>query len=156
MLAFGIIGFVLRQFGYPMAPLVLGIVLGDLLEKNLRRALVLSDGDLHAVLHAADLRRCSRRSSSARSRGSWSACIALRAAEALRGMKLALCNEVLRELPFGEQCRLAAALGYTGLELAPFTLADDPSTLARTRCRRAGAASRRTTAWRSRACIGCW
>jgi putative tricarboxylic transport membrane protein len=29
-----------------MAPLVLGIVLGDLLEKNLRRALVLSDGDL--------------------------------------------------------------------------------------------------------------
>jgi putative tricarboxylic transport membrane protein len=29
-----------------MAPLVLGIVLGDLLEKNLRRGLVLSDGDL--------------------------------------------------------------------------------------------------------------
>jgi len=46
MFAFGIIGFVLRQFNYPMAPLVLGIVLGDLLEKNLRRALVLSDGDL--------------------------------------------------------------------------------------------------------------
>lgn len=46
MLAFGLIGFVLRHFGYPMAPLVLGIVLGDLLEKNLRRALVLSDGDL--------------------------------------------------------------------------------------------------------------
>ncbi|MES3015519.1 MAG: tripartite tricarboxylate transporter permease [Pseudomonadota bacterium] len=46
MLAFGLIGFVLRHFGYPMAPLVLGIVLGDLFEKNLRRALVLSDGDL--------------------------------------------------------------------------------------------------------------
>lgn len=46
MLAFGLIGFALRHFGYPMAPLVLGIVLGDLLEKNLRRALVLSDGDL--------------------------------------------------------------------------------------------------------------
>jgi putative tricarboxylic transport membrane protein len=46
MLAFGVLGFVLRHFGYPMAPLVLGIVLGDLLEKNLRRALVLSDGDL--------------------------------------------------------------------------------------------------------------
>jgi putative tricarboxylic transport membrane protein len=29
-----------------MAPLVLGIVLGDLLEKNFRRGLVLSDGDL--------------------------------------------------------------------------------------------------------------
>jgi putative tricarboxylic transport membrane protein len=46
MVAFGLIGFVLRQYGYPMAPLVLGIVLGDLLEKNLRRGLVLSDGDL--------------------------------------------------------------------------------------------------------------
>jgi putative tricarboxylic transport membrane protein len=46
MLAFGVMGFVLRQYGYPMAPFVLGIVLGDLLEKNLRRALVLSDGDL--------------------------------------------------------------------------------------------------------------
>jgi putative tricarboxylic transport membrane protein len=46
MLAFGLIGFVLRHFGYPIAPLVLGIVLGDLLEKNLRRALLLSDGDL--------------------------------------------------------------------------------------------------------------
>ncbi len=46
MLVFGIVGYLLRQFGYPMAPLVLGIVLGDLLEKNLRRALVLSDGDL--------------------------------------------------------------------------------------------------------------
>jgi putative tricarboxylic transport membrane protein len=46
MLAFGLIGYMLRQWGYPMAPLVLGIVLGDLLEKNLRRALVLSDGDL--------------------------------------------------------------------------------------------------------------
>ena len=46
MVAFGLIGFVLRKWGYPMAPLVLGIVLGDLLEKNLRRGLVLSDGDL--------------------------------------------------------------------------------------------------------------
>ena len=46
MLAFGLIGFVLRNYGYPMAPLVLGIVLGDLFEKNLRRALVLSDGEL--------------------------------------------------------------------------------------------------------------
>jgi D-psicose/D-tagatose/L-ribulose 3-epimerase len=44
-------------------------------------------------------------------------------------MKLALCNEVLRERAFVEQCRLAAALGYRALELAPFTLANDPSTL---------------------------
>jgi sugar phosphate isomerase/epimerase len=44
-------------------------------------------------------------------------------------MKLALCNEVLAGRPLAEQCRLAAALGYQGLELAPFTLADDPATL---------------------------
>ena len=44
-------------------------------------------------------------------------------------MKLSLCNEVLRHLAFEEQCRVAAALGYAGLELAPFTLAADPSTL---------------------------
>jgi putative tricarboxylic transport membrane protein len=46
MLGFGIVGFILRRYNYPMAPFVLGIVLGDLLDKNLRRGLVLSDGDL--------------------------------------------------------------------------------------------------------------
>lgn len=46
MLGFGILGFALRLLNYPMAPLVLGLVLGDLLEKSLRRGLVLSDGDL--------------------------------------------------------------------------------------------------------------
>jgi putative tricarboxylic transport membrane protein len=46
MVVFGLIGFVLRQMNYPMAPLVLGIILGDLLDKSLRRGLTLSDGDL--------------------------------------------------------------------------------------------------------------
>ena len=40
-------------------------------------------------------------------------------------MKLSLCNEVVRELPFERQCALAAELGYAGLELAPFTLGED-------------------------------
>jgi len=44
-------------------------------------------------------------------------------------MKFALCNEVLKHLPFADQCRAAKALGYDGLEVAPFTLADDPSTM---------------------------
>ncbi|GAB4230074.1 MAG: sugar phosphate isomerase/epimerase [Acidobacteriota bacterium] len=44
-------------------------------------------------------------------------------------MRWALCNEVLRELPFAEQCRLAAALGYKGLEVAPFTLSEEPHQL---------------------------
>lgn len=46
MLFFGVAGFALRQMRYPMAPLVLGIILGDLLDKNLRRGLTLSNGDL--------------------------------------------------------------------------------------------------------------
>src|ERR687898_1153371 len=46
MLAFGLLGFVLREMKYPMAPLVLGLVLGDILDKSLRRGLVLSDGSL--------------------------------------------------------------------------------------------------------------
>ncbi|WP_424933289.1 tripartite tricarboxylate transporter permease [Amaricoccus macauensis] len=46
MVGFGLVGFVLRQMKYPMAPLVLGIILGDLLDKSLRRGLTLSDGDL--------------------------------------------------------------------------------------------------------------
>ncbi|HWM41196.1 MAG TPA: tripartite tricarboxylate transporter permease [Burkholderiales bacterium] len=50
MLAFGVLGFVLRLLNYPMAPLVLGLVLGDLLEKSLRRGLVLSDGDVTPFL----------------------------------------------------------------------------------------------------------
>lgn len=41
-------------------------------------------------------------------------------------MKFALCNEVLQPLAFGPQCAMAAALGYDGLEVAPFTLAEDP------------------------------
>ena len=46
MLGFGVLGFTLRQMNYPMAPLVLGIVLGDILDKNFRRGMVLSDGSL--------------------------------------------------------------------------------------------------------------
>jgi putative tricarboxylic transport membrane protein len=46
MLGFGVLGYLMRRFKYPVAPLVLGMVLGDLMEKGLRRGLVLSDGDL--------------------------------------------------------------------------------------------------------------
>jgi putative tricarboxylic transport membrane protein len=46
MVAFGVIGFLLREMRYPMAPLVMGIILGTLLDKNLRRGLALPDGDI--------------------------------------------------------------------------------------------------------------
>jgi putative tricarboxylic transport membrane protein len=46
MLGFGTLVFVMRLYGYPAAPFVLGLVLGDILDKNLRRGLVLTDGDI--------------------------------------------------------------------------------------------------------------
>jgi putative tricarboxylic transport membrane protein len=44
-LGFGVIGYALRYFKMPVLPLVLGVVLGFMVESNYRRALVLSDGD---------------------------------------------------------------------------------------------------------------
>lgn len=41
-------------------------------------------------------------------------------------MKIALCNEVLAGMSLEKQCEFAAALGYDGLEVAPFTLSDAP------------------------------
>jgi putative tricarboxylic transport membrane protein len=46
MLAVGVGAFFLRRKGYQMAPFVLGLVLGNLLDKSLRRGLVLTDGSM--------------------------------------------------------------------------------------------------------------
>jgi len=46
--------------------------------------------------------------------------------------RLALCNEVLGAMPFPAQCAFAAACGYDGLEVAPFTLGPDPLALSPT------------------------
>jgi putative tricarboxylic transport membrane protein len=44
----GIIGFILRRQGFPMAPLVIGMVLGPTLEISLRQGLILTDGQFSA------------------------------------------------------------------------------------------------------------
>ncbi len=46
MVALGVFGWMLRKLHFPMAPLILGFVLGDMMEQNLRRALSISDGHL--------------------------------------------------------------------------------------------------------------
>src|SRR5699024_10141578 len=48
-------------------------------------------------------------------------------------MKIALCNEVLREMEFARQCEVAAQLGYDGIEIAPFTLDPEPQKLSSAR-----------------------
>ncbi len=45
LLAFGLLGYGLRRFGYPIAPVVVGLILGPLAEQQLRRALAISQGD---------------------------------------------------------------------------------------------------------------
>jgi putative tricarboxylic transport membrane protein len=44
MLAFGVVGYLMNKFGYDAAPLVLGFVLGPMLEIALRQSLILSEG----------------------------------------------------------------------------------------------------------------
>ena len=38
----------------------------------------------------------------------------------------AICNEAFKDYDFREACRSIRSIGYTGIEIAPFTLADDP------------------------------
>jgi putative tricarboxylic transport membrane protein len=44
-LGFGVLGYAMRYFGVPFLPMVLGVVLGFMVESNYRRALALSGGD---------------------------------------------------------------------------------------------------------------
>jgi len=44
MVGFGVIGYFFRKLGIPLAPVILGLVLGPLMERNLRRAMALGDG----------------------------------------------------------------------------------------------------------------
>jgi len=46
MVALGVLGYLLRKMHFPMSPLILGFVLGEMLEQNLRRALSISNGNL--------------------------------------------------------------------------------------------------------------
>ena len=44
MVLFGVVGYLMKKFGYEPAPLVLAFVLGPMLENNLRKSLILSQG----------------------------------------------------------------------------------------------------------------
>lgn len=45
MLVFGVIGYYMRKYGYPLAPALLALVLGDMMEQSFRRSLALSAGN---------------------------------------------------------------------------------------------------------------
>ncbi|WP_309071032.1 tripartite tricarboxylate transporter permease [Arthrobacter sp.] len=50
LLVVGVLGFFMRRYGYPIAPLVVGIILGPIFEDQLRRSLAISQGDPIALV----------------------------------------------------------------------------------------------------------
>ena len=48
--AFGLLGYAMRRLDYPAAPLILGFVLGDIMERALRQSLMMSQGDLSILV----------------------------------------------------------------------------------------------------------
>jgi putative tricarboxylic transport membrane protein len=46
MLLFGVVGYVFKKLDYPLAPLVLALVLGDRAEDSFRQSMLIAQGDL--------------------------------------------------------------------------------------------------------------
>jgi putative tricarboxylic transport membrane protein len=46
MFIFGVLGFLMAKMDYPPAPMLLGVVLGPMMDSNIKRALTISDGSL--------------------------------------------------------------------------------------------------------------
>ncbi|SDJ36368.1 tripartite tricarboxylate transporter permease [Aliiruegeria lutimaris] len=51
MFAIGIVGYILDRLHFPLAPIVLGLILGDLAEQNLRLTLLINQGDWWSLVH---------------------------------------------------------------------------------------------------------
>jgi putative tricarboxylic transport membrane protein len=49
LLVFGLLGYGLRLFHFPIAPVVVGLILGPMAEQQLRRALAISQGDVRVL-----------------------------------------------------------------------------------------------------------
>lgn len=50
-IGFGLVGYYMRRHDYPLAPAVLGLVLGGIMEQSLRQALILSDGSYWTLIN---------------------------------------------------------------------------------------------------------
>lgn len=51
LLVFGLVGFAIRRFGLPVLPLILGVILGPLMETRMREALDVSDGAVSGLVN---------------------------------------------------------------------------------------------------------
>ena len=45
MLFFGVLGFFMRRYGFSVVPVIIGLILGELVEGTLRQSLVIFDGN---------------------------------------------------------------------------------------------------------------
>ena len=175
MLVIGIGAFFLRRRGYQMAPFVLGLVLGPLLDKSLRRGLVLSDGTiapfftrpislafavvtifailLYVPAFKAAVRARHRRRRRGGTLGARPRAAHLRTAVP---MKLALCNEVLGDAVARGAVRARGARSATTASRSRRSRSPTRRS-ASTPPRRGGSAAwSRRRAWSSPACTGCW
>jgi putative tricarboxylic transport membrane protein len=46
----GVLGYVMKRYDYPLAPVILGIVLGPLIDNNFRRSMIMTDGSIVQLL----------------------------------------------------------------------------------------------------------
>ncbi len=51
LLVFGLVGFAVRRFGIPILPLILGVIIGPLMEVKMREALDISNGDISGLFN---------------------------------------------------------------------------------------------------------
>jgi hypothetical protein len=56
----GVVGFFMERWGFPVAPTILGVVLGTMLEEHFFSSLIKADGNLARVLPAPDRRHAGR------------------------------------------------------------------------------------------------
>jgi len=47
----GVVGYILKKFGFEMAPLILGLVLGPFVEKSFRQTLFMARGDVWFIIN---------------------------------------------------------------------------------------------------------
>jgi putative tricarboxylic transport membrane protein len=52
LLVVGLVGFLMRRYGYPVAPMVVGGILGPMAEEQLRKSMAISQGDLLYLVHS--------------------------------------------------------------------------------------------------------
>lgn len=52
LLVIGVVGFLMRRYGYPVAPMVVGGILGPMAEEQLRKAMAISQGDILYLVHS--------------------------------------------------------------------------------------------------------